>query len=286
MDRWSFLIVVAVAIASLVGLALAYGAGRWRQSTRLWQVRLRAERRPLASPTVDFSQFASLPPPVQRYFRTVLRDGQPRVAAVEVEHRGTFDLGESVAHWKAFTSHQWVVLERPGFLWDARISAVPGGSVRVQDAYVGGEGRLQASLLGLIPLASLAGPGEFARGELFRFLAEAAWYPTALLPSERLRWQTVDDHSARATLEDAGLEVTLLVQFDAAGRIDTVRADARGRTVGDRIEPTPWQGRFWNYAERGGLRIPLDGEAAWLLPAGPRPYWRGTIHRIHYDFAR
>lgn len=40
--------------------------------------------------------------------------------------------------------------------------------------------------------------GEVAQGELMRFFAEAAWYPTALLPSQGVRWQAVDDTSARA----------------------------------------------------------------------------------------
>lgn len=65
-----------------------------------------------------------------------------------------------------------------------------------------------------------------------------------------------------------------------------VRADARGRTVGGAVLPTPWHGRFWNYEMRGGLRIPIDGEVAWLLPEGPKPYWRGRIRSINYEFAQ
>jgi hypothetical protein len=52
------------------------------------------------------------------------------------------------------------------------------------------------------------------------------------------------------------------------------------------VVPTPWQCRIWNYAERDGMRVPLDGEAAWLLPEGPRPYWRGHVTRLTYELAR
>jgi len=41
-----------------------------------------------------------------------------------------------------------------------------------------------ASLFGLISLANWRGTPEVAQGELMRFLAEAAWDPTALLPSQ------------------------------------------------------------------------------------------------------
>jgi hypothetical protein len=30
------------------------------------------------------------------------------------------------------------------------------------------------------------------------------------------------------------------------------------------------------------MRVPLDGEVAWLLPAGAKPYWRGHISEIVY----
>ncbi len=56
--------------------------------------------------------------------------------------------------------------------------------------------------------------------------------------------------------------------------------EARGRTVDGEVVPTPWQGRFWNYDERGGMWVPLDGEVAWLLPEGAKPYWRGRITEI------
>jgi hypothetical protein len=33
------------------------------------------------------------------------------------------------------------------------------------------------------------------------------------------------------------------------------------------------------------MLVPLDGEVAWLLPAGARPYWRGDITSLAYEFA-
>ena len=117
-----------------------------------------------------------------------------------------------------------------------------------------------------------------------RFAAEAAWYPTALLPSQGVSWQPVDDRSAYATLHDGTVGLTMLFSFNEHGLIDTVAAAARGRTLGGRIVPTPWQGRFWNYQDRDGMVVPLDGEVAWLLPEGPKPYWRGHTTSLSYDF--
>ena len=51
----------------------------------------------------------------------------------------------------------------------------------------------------------------------------------------------------------------------------------RARDVGGRFEPTPWEGRFADYAERDGMRVPLTGAVAWVLPEGRRDYWRGRL---------
>jgi hypothetical protein len=101
-----------------------------------------------------------------------------------------------------------------------------------------------------------------------------------------VRWEAVNDRSAYATLAEGDVSITMLFTFNEQGLIDTVRAEARGRTVGSRVISTPWQGRFWTYEERGGMRVPLDGEVAWMLPEGAKPYWRGHITQISYMFAR
>jgi len=118
-----------------------------------------------------------------------------------------------------------------------------------------------------------------------RFIAEAPWYPTALLPSQGVQWEAVDDTSAKATLKDGETTLTLLFRFHENGLIGSVRAEARGRTVAGKVIPTPWEGRWSNYELRDGMYIPLEGEVAWLLPDGPKPYWRGKIIKIHYEFA-
>ena len=34
------------------------------------------------------------------------------------------------------------------------------------------------------------------------------------------------------------------------------------------------------------MQVPLDGEVAWMLPEGAKPYWRGHTTEITYQFAR
>lgn len=249
------------------------------------RARLEAARLRVAPARFDARELDGLPAPVQRFFRAALTEGQPMVEAATLAQAGTFNVSESGERWKPFTATQRVVTRRPGFDWDARIDFLPGLRVRVHDAYVAGEGILRAKLLGLITVAEMRGTRALAEGELMRFLAEAAWYPTALLPSQGLHWEAVDEASARATLRDGEVAATLLFRFGGDGLIASVRAEARGRTVQGKVVATPWEGRWWNYESRGGMRVPAEGEVAWLLSDGAKPYWRGRISRLDYEFA-
>jgi hypothetical protein len=277
---------LVVLVVVLLGAAVFLGKSRWQSGTRQRRDRLEASRVPIDPQAFHAGELEGLPAPVQRYFRAVLPEGQPIVAAVNLEHTGTFNLSATGEQWKPFTSTQRVITRRPGFDWDGRISMLPGLPVYVHDSYVAGEGTLHASVLGLVTMAYLHGTREMAEGELLRFLAETAWYPTALLPSQGVRWEAVDARSARATLRDGDLALTLLYRFAEDGLIDTVRAEKRGRSVGTAMIPTPWQGRFWDYAVRDGIRVPMEGEVAWLLPEGAKPYWRGRITRLRYELAQ
>lgn len=282
---WKVIVVALVVLAFVITVAIFYGTNRWQSDTRELHAKMEAARVPITPKSYDPSELEGLPAPVQRYFRAVLKEGQPLVAAVSVEHTGTFNMSETGEQWKPFKSTQRVVTRRPGFVWDARIRMAPAMAVHVHDAYVAGQGILTAKLFGLLTVMKQPNTPELAHGEFMRFFAEAAWYPTALLPSQGVAWEAIDDNQARATLSDGIATVTLVFQFDDKGLISSVSSDGRYREVDGELVATPWQGRFWNYELQDGMLIPLDGEVAWLLPEGPKPYWRGRIQRIEYEYA-
>ena len=284
--NWMKVLGLVVATLAVLAVALtAYGSWRWNQGSAASLARLEAARQAHAVLRYDARELEGLPAPVQRYFRAALTDGQAIVTAVSIRHAGTFNMATSGAQWKPFTSQQRVITQRPGFDWDARVMMFPGVPVHVRDAYVAGAGVLHGAVLGLLTVVNMADSPEMARGELMRYFAEAAWYPTALLPSQGVRWEAVDESSAHATLSDGPLTLTLLFRFNADCLIDTVRAESRGRAVDGKTVNAPWQGRYWRYAMQDGMRVPQEGEVAWLLPEGDQPYWRGTTVSASYEFA-
>ncbi len=288
----TWLLWLGVVLGALVVIALGLrvlGATRWAELTRTHTSQLESGRVDsqgrLPSPArFDARELEGLPAPVQRYFRAVLTDGQPIIGAATIEMSGTINMSATAEHWKPFTSHQRVVTRRPGFLWDAQVDMFPGLPARVVDSYVSGQGRLIARLLGLFTVADAQGGGELARGEFMRYFAEAAWYPTALLPSQGVRWQAVDDASANATIVDGPITLTLLFRFNQAGLIASVRADSRGAGVGRDMVMLPWDCGLSDYQPHDGMSVPMTGEAAWVRPEGRKPYFVGHVRKLSYEF--
>lgn len=280
---WFSLGLFALLMIAAVACILLFGRFRWEVSVNELKDSIQAEYSHPRIRAFQAEEIAGLPAPVERYFRTILKAGQPIIKAVNIKHLGTFNMGEK---WVPFESSQYVITRRPGFVWGARLRMTPGVGVFVRDAYVAGEGALVAKIMGLITVMEQSGTPELAQGELMRFLAEATWYPTAFLPSQGLRWEAVDEMQASATLTDGSSEVTLLVSFNEQGLISTVHSDGRCREVNGQYVATPWEGRFWDYECRDGMMVPIEGEVSWLLPEGPKPYWRGRIQRIEYEFVK
>ncbi len=138
---------------------------------------------------------------------------------------------------------------------------------------------------GLYRLATLQGPGETARGELLRHFAESVWFPTALLSSQEVVWQTVDDASAKAAMTDGPIHMTMLFRFGADGLITSISVEGRATTVGTATVLLTWERRMSNDQTRGGMRVPLTGEALYITPQGERPYFKVTIDPLACEFA-
>lgn len=280
---WAGVILLGLGAAFIAARSL--GARRWQSATARLTALLNAGRTAPAISRFDAVELTGLPTPVQRYFRAVLSDGQRIITGATVTQAGMFNMSATADQWKPFTATQYVATQRAGFVWNAEIMLFPGVPVRVLDAYVEGQGTLRPSILGLYSMGDIIGGSEIAKGELMRFFAEAVWYPTALLASQGIVWDAVDSGSAKATLTDGPISLTMLFRFGADDMIASIHADARGATVNGVAVMMPWECRMSNYQTRDGMRVPLTGEVAYLTAEGERAYFRGTIQHITYQYA-
>jgi hypothetical protein len=254
--------------------ALAVANRRWSEATSQAVARLTRASGAGVDGRYSPEEIADLPAPVARYFEFALTPGQPLVRRAQVEQRGDFAM--KPGEWRRMRASQTFWASPPGFVWDATISMAPGVNIRVRDGYFGGSAKMKGSIAGLIPIVDQADTPGLAEGSLLRYLAEAPLLPTALLPGAGVQWTAIDDTTARATLSDAGVTVSMNAHFGAAGEITRISA-LRFRDVNGIGVPTPFEAVWSDYLRVDGMMIPTAGEAMWLLREGPHSFWRARI---------
>ena len=232
-----------------------------------------------------------LPPPVQRYLRYALGDGERRVRSAVIHQSGTFRSrleGDPATGWSPFEAVQHIEATPPRFVWEATIRMLPFLRVRVRDGYGDGRATMRATVLGVIPVARAADGPELRAGALQRWLAEAVWIPTVLRPGGEVSWKGLDADRARATVTDGAVTVGLDFEFAKTGEVLAVRAPGRPRAVPGRPAEfvlQPWGGRFARWETHAGMRVPVEAEVFWEQGGAEAPYYRGRNVRLSYEMA-
>lgn len=284
MKNWAKVSLAGLGLAGTgFGLAFWSGAANWKSETDKLVEKLKQSASTNSERTISFKTFDSLPAPVGRYFRFALKEGQSLIRTARIRHEGEFNLNDK---WIPFTSTQNFSAHPPGFIWDADMKMNRLMNVRVRDGYVAGRGSMTAKVLSLVSVMDARDNPKLDAGALQRYLAEAGWLPTALLPNENLKWTAIDDRKALATLSDSGTTVFLEFSFNETGEITGFFAPERVYEVKGEYKSFPWAGRVWNYQEKNGMMIPTEGEVEWQMPEGNAPYWKGKIVEARYDFGQ
>jgi len=218
-------------------------------------------------------QIKDLPESVKKYFEYSLSEGQEYISYLRLKHGGEFRTKPN-QKWMPIKGEEYFTAEKPGFIWFGKVPLVSA-----KDSYYNGKGNLKIKLLSVIPLADAKGR-EFDQGEIFRWLAEAPLFPTALLPSEKLKWEAIDNNSAKAVLIDKDITVEGIFHFNGQGQITEFSAK-RYRDESKTFED--WGGYYQDYREIGGVKIPFNIEVVWHLESGDFSYAKFNIEEIEYD---
>lgn len=220
-----------------------------------------------------------LPPIVQRYLRMALPNGIPTFTKVTLIQRGAMRLKEGAQRWHPFSATEVFGLNPPEFVWRVRMRMGPLVTAHGKDEYLDGIGGIDVRLWGLIPLVHTEPDPRLDEGALLRYLAEAAWFPVALLPSDRLQWQATGNHSAVAILHDGSTEVRLTFHFTSSGEIVRVEG-LRASLSGHHFISRGWSGQFSEWRDFCGMRIPTQCHVFWQLDSGAWEYWRGRVESL------
>lgn len=214
---------------------------------------------PRAVGEFDPSELAGLPGSVARYLSASIAPGAARATAARVAMDGRIRLG---GRWLAFRAHE-VIAPREGFLWAARVAGVIWGA----DSLIGGAGRTEFHLAGVVPVARASGD-DVDRSAAGRAAAEAVWVPTALLPLDGHAVDELDHHTFRVGIAVGGVDNRLTVRTLPSGHL----ASAEVTRWGDPDASGSWGWHRFGmevtgYGRADGITFPAAGRVGWHFGA-------------------
>ena len=263
----TFLIVTGLVVITLIAGRVVLSI-QFRKDVRT----LFSQSGEISGKTFSYKALQDLPEPVQRYFRHVMKDGQPYISYIRLRHDGKFKTAPD-RDWMNIEGEQYFTTQRPGFIWK--------GSTRMftaRDMYVSDKGKLAVFLFSIFKIAG--GQGEkYDQGELLRWLGESVWFPTNLLPGENLQWTAIDNHSAQLNFKYNNHTLSYLVTFNEAGEISELQTK---RYMGDGNLET-WIGKLSDYKAINGIVIPTTIEAIYRLKEKDYSYAKFNVKTIEYN---
>ena len=157
---------------------------------------------------------AGLPEPARRYFNYSISPGSPIVSAVELDMAGELGLGSLDDPKYSPMSAQQVLAPPHGLVWRIQVGGLSGS-----DGATATSSWTRFWLLGLIPIVRAGNNEDHRRSAFGRVVAEAAfWAPATLLPGDNVRWEAIDENSARAIVSTHGLEQNVDVTVGQDGQ--------------------------------------------------------------------
>lgn len=236
-----------------------------------------AAARPAGPPA---EALAALPPPVQRYFAFAFPDGIPPLRAVHMTMSGTFRR-PGATDFAPMTAHQVASPAVPAFVFWGTTWVGPGLWAVAMDSYVDGRMRMIAKVLSTITVVDARGERALDDVSRMRFLLEGPLFPTALLPGPHLRWQAIDDTTARLAAMRDGREVgAYRVSFGPDGRILRYDLDAADGSANGRYHGAGDVAVRGDYANVDGVMLPMSFSIARRLNGVEQPFWTGRIDSI------
>lgn len=272
-------IIFAIAVLLLFALLIAFFYRR--KDSRQYEEITRLLQTPPGKEAFNEQMVAGLPDIVRRYFLHAIEPDTPLADSVSLKMSGTFRLKPD-GDWLPMTGDETLNLPK-GFIWRAKVGTGLM-SFSGADYYFAGNGRMKFGIWGIIPVASATGR-DTARSSIGRFVAEAFWLPSALLPQRGVKWEAVDDESAKAVVNVDGEIVNITFQIAPNGQLLQILLSRWGdKTADGSYGYAPFGGEVTAERRFGGFTIPAELGAGWWFGTDQYfEFFRAKIEEAAFD---
>jgi hypothetical protein len=226
---------------------------------------------PMTPRVVMEADLAPLPEPVRRYLLAAGAVGQPAIRRFRAAWKGRIR-GAADEPWMDFTAEQVNVVDEPARFF--HLQASRGGlPVDGLHAFRDGHASMRFRLVSLFPLVDARGP-EMDRAETVTLFNDIALLAPSALADPSVRWEALDDRSARGFYSVGAHTVGALFVFNDAGELVDFVSDDRLMVAPDGRSFTPlrWSTPVASFQSFGGRRVMARGEGHWHPEGGSFVY--------------
>jgi hypothetical protein len=200
---------------------------------------------------------ADLPAPVARYYETIIGDRMPVIESAVISGRGTLRIkGQGYRHYIEATIFGYPVM-------------------KVNEWYLDGKARME------LPVGVIENEPKIDMGANLALWGESAfWLPSILVTDPRVRWEAIDDTTARLIVPFGEEEDTFTVTFDPETGLISAMEAMRYREATDEAK-IPWRNEPLGWQTFHGIEIPSPAALTWLDEGTPWSVW--TIEDVVYN---
>lgn len=213
---------------------------------------------------------ADLPDPVARYYQTIFRDEIPVLDSAVITARGTtrfagvtlparmrftHDAGQGYRHYIESTFFGYPLL-------------------KVNEHFLDGQARLQ------LPGNLVENEPKVDSAANLALWGESIWLPTIWITDPRVRWEPIDDTSARLIVPFEGSEDSFTVTFNPETGLPTRLEAMRYRDAADDFKIL-WQLDIWAWDDYHGHLMPSRSSATWADEG--TPWLNMEIEQVVYN---
>lgn len=279
LPRWLVLLIgIGVTVTLFICISVIIGRVFVRRSIRRLIESIGKEQLPNFSAALC----NNLPPPVARYLTWAIGEGHPNIRYAIIKQRAKFR-NRPGGPWTHVKAREVLSGMEPAFVWDATLRHSRLWWKTAKLGFVNGSGSGHVKAYGSIVLQDLGGP-ETDASMLFRFLSELVWLPTGLVPTRTLRWEPINDKTARAVIKDGNLMVSATYHFGDEGQVERIVTDDKFRDLKSGFARSRFTMICRDYQDVDGVKIPLEVDFVWNLEEGDFEYGRFRIDDVRFYY--
>lgn len=212
-----------------------------------------------------------LPAPVYKWIQNTGMIGKPVIQSAYIKQKAQIKIKSGQKDWRPAEAEQYTTMDVPAFIWTVNMNMAPLIKIKGRDKFVNGKGEMVIKINSLINVVNEKGK-RMDEGTIKRFLGELVWHPSLAL-SPHISWETIDEFSAKATMNYNGTSGNGTFNFDEKGNfIKFIALRFKGNEPD--AKRYPWILTVDDYAVFEGIKVPSKMKATWKLDEGD---WTMTL---------